>query len=228
MSSKFSLPVRLGLLVAGTLLPLIVFAGVIVYQHYVERREEAFTRVLELVRSTRLILDSEVQNMTAGLQVLALSTALQRDDFESFRRDAEAFLTQFPENQSIVVGDRDGRVVFDTRAPVGAALPVRSTRTGAGEVFKTRRPAYSPLFKGSVSKDMIITITVPVFRQGEVIYDLSFNPSLATFQTITERQRPNDDWTVSFFDQNGIVVARVPSPETAVGQPATPAFLAQI
>ena len=129
MSPKFSLPVRLGVLVAGTLLPLIVFAGVIVYQNHIERREEAFARVLQLVRSTRLILDSEVKAMTAGLQVLALSAALQRDDFEQFRRNAESFLTQFPENQSIVVGDRDGRQVFDTRiAPAAAAAGAHGPR----------------------------------------------------------------------------------------------------
>jgi two-component sensor histidine kinase len=228
MASKISLPVRLGVLVAGTLLPLILFAAVIVYQHHSERREETFARVLQLVHSMRSILDGEVRSMTAGLQVLALSSALQRDDFESFRRSAEAFLTQFPENQSIVVADRDGRLVFDTRTAAGTALPVRTTRAGMGEVFKTRRPAYSPLFTGSISKEFIITITVPVFRNGDVVYDLSFNPSLAEFQRIIERQRPSEHWTLSFFDQNGVVIARLPSPENVVGQRASPAFHAQI
>jgi hypothetical protein len=142
MPFKVSLPVRLGVLVAGTLLPLIVFAGAIVYQNHIEKREEALARVMQLVRSTRLILDSEVKNMTAGLQVLALSRALQSDDFEGFRRNAEAFLTQFSESQSIVIGDREGRQVFDTRVAGGKFLPVRTTRAGIGEVFKTRRPAY--------------------------------------------------------------------------------------
>ncbi|HZO46122.1 MAG TPA: sensor histidine kinase [Xanthobacteraceae bacterium] len=228
MASKISLPVRLGVLVAGTLLPLIIFAGVIVYQHHIERREETFSRVLQLVRSTRLILDSEVNAMTAGLQVLALSAALQRDDFEQFRRNAESFLSQFPEKHSIVIGDREGRLVFDTRPTPGTATPTRTTRLGTGDVFKTRRPAYSPLFTGTVSKEILITITVPVFRDAEVIYDLSFNPSLAEFQRIIERQRPNEDWTLSFFDQTGVVIARLPNPESAVGQPASPAFYAQI
>src|ERR1700754_400359 len=162
MSSKISLPVRLGVLVAGTLLPLIIFAGVIVYRHHTEKREEVFDRVMQLVRSTRLILDSEVRATTAGLQVLELSAALQRDDFDQFRRNAESFLTQFPESHSIVVGDRGGRVVFDTWNTPGRALPVRTTRLGTGDVFKTRRPSYSPLFTGSVSKEFILTITVPV------------------------------------------------------------------
>ncbi len=228
MSPKFSLPVRLGVLVAGTVLPLIAFAGVIVYQNHIERRDEAFARVMQLVRSTRLILDSEVKAMTAGLQALALSAALQRDDFEQFRRNAEAFLTQFPESQSIVVADRDGRLVFDTRTAPGTALPVRTARVGTGEVFKTRRPAYSPLFAGSISKDLIITITVPVFRNGEVVYDLSFNPSVAEFQRIIERQRPNEHWTFSFFDQNGVNFARVPNPEKTIGQSASPTLFAEM
>ena len=228
MASKISLPVRLGVLVAGTLLPLIIFAGVIVYQNHVERRDDAFERVMQLVRSTRLILDSEVKAMTAGLQVLALSAALQRDDFEQFRRNAKSFLTQFPENQSIVIADRDGRQVFDTRAAPGGVLPARTSRAGTGEVFKTRKPAYSPLFAGSISKDLIITITVPVLRNGEVVYDLSFNPSLAEFQRIIERQRPNEHWTLSFFDQNGVNFARVPNPEKTIGQSASPTLFAEM
>ena len=228
MSPKFSLPVRLGLLVAGTVLPLIVFAGAIVYQHHDENREAAFARVMQLVRSTRLILDSEVKSMTAGLQVLALSAALQRDDFENFRRNAEAFLSQFPENQMIAIADRDGRQVFNTRSARGEALPVRATHAGAGEVFQTRRPAYSPLFIGSITKEPIITITVPVFRGGEVVYELSFNPSIAEFQRIIERQRPSEDWTFSFFDQNGVNFARVPNPDSTLGQRASPTLFAEM
>lgn len=228
MSPKVSLPLRLGVLVAGTLLPLIAFAGVIVYQNHAERREETSARVLQLVRSTRLVLDSEVRSITAGLQVLALSASLQRDDFESFRRDADAFLSQFPETQSIIIGDPGGRQVFDSRASAEKILPVRTTRIGTGEVFRTRRPAYSPLFVGSVSKQFIITVTVPVFRNGNVIYDLSFNPSLEAFQRIIERQAPSEHWTFALFDQNGINFARVPNPQSTIGQRASPTLFAEM
>lgn len=228
MSLKFSLPVRLGLLVAGTMLPLIAFAAVIVYQHHAENREAAFTRVLEIVRSTSLILDSEVQSITAGLQVLAQSNALQRGDWETFRRRTDTFLRQYKGDQAIVVADRSGQLVFNSRSQPGAVLPARVARSGAGEVFKTARPAYSPLFTGSVRKNLIITINVPVFRDGEVIYDLSFNPPLQLFQIILERQRPSQDWTFSFFDQNGFNFARMPNPGSTLGQRASPTLFAQM
>lgn len=228
MFSRLSLPIRLGLLVAGSVLPLIVFTGVIVYQNHMAAREVAFNRVLDLVRSTRLILDSEVKSITSGLQVLALSQALQRDDFEGFRRNAESFLSQFSDHQIIVVADRNGRQVFNSRAHQGDNLPARAMRAGAGEVFETHQPAYSPLFSGSVTHEPIITITVPVFRDGKVIYDLSFNPSLIDFQRILERQRPSERWTFSFFDQNGMNFARLPNPEKTIGQRASPTLFAEM
>jgi two-component sensor histidine kinase len=84
------------------------------------------------------------------------------------------------------------------------------------------------LFTGSISKDLMITITVPVFRNGEVVYGLSFNPSLAEFQRIIERLRPSELWTFSFFDQNGVNFARVPNPEKTVGQSASPTLFAEM
>ena len=54
---KPSLSVRLVLLVAGTTLPLIVFAVGIIFHNYLQDRREATERVLQTVRSIRLTLD---------------------------------------------------------------------------------------------------------------------------------------------------------------------------
>ena len=83
---KPSLPVRLALLVAGTTLPLILFATILVVRDYEQDRTEASQRVLETVRSIRLVLDAEMQRMTGGLEVVALTNALRSGDFDSFRR----------------------------------------------------------------------------------------------------------------------------------------------
>jgi hypothetical protein len=65
---KPSLPVRLALLVAGTTLPLIIFATVIVFNNYEQDRQDASQHVVETVRNIRLVLDAEVQRMTGALQ----------------------------------------------------------------------------------------------------------------------------------------------------------------
>src|SRR5260370_16511459 len=73
---KPSLPVRLALLVAGTTLPLILFAAGIVFNNYEQERRNASQRVLETVRSIRLVLNAEMHRMTAPLHLLALTNPL--------------------------------------------------------------------------------------------------------------------------------------------------------
>ena len=227
MAQRLSLRLRLALLVMGTMLPLILFAGDVVYINHVRERDAAFDRVLEVVRSMRLVLDTEMQGLTQALEVLAAAQSLQRGDFNSFRLNAAAFLSRYP-GQAISIADRDGRQLLNTSLPDGAPLPPRVNRESIDTVFRTRKPTFSNLFVGSVTHDRIITVSVPVFRDGEVIYELSFNPPLELFQRIITQQNPDGDWTISIFDRRGDNFARVPNPEQTVGQPASSSLLPEL
>jgi two-component sensor histidine kinase len=225
---KLSLPVRLALLVAGTTLPLILFAAGIVYNNYEQDRSDATQRVLESVRSMRLVLDSEVQRMTGALQVLSLTNALRNGDFNSFRRIAQGFLEQYAEGAIVLVADREGRQVFSSVTADIANLPARNNRAIVDKVFAEKRPAYSNLFTGAVKTRLIVTVEVPVIRDGEVIYDISFSPPLEIFQAMIEQQRPSKDWTISIFDGEGINFARVPNPLDTIGKRASPSLYAEL
>jgi two-component sensor histidine kinase len=95
-------------------------------------------------------------------------------------------------------------------------------------VFATKQPQYSNLFEGAVKKRAVLTVEVPVFRDGEVVYDLSFSPPLDVFQGIVEKQRPSADWTVSMLDRKGIIFARAPNAEPNFGKHATPSLYDQM
>ena len=110
---KSSLRLRLGLLVAGTLLPLILFATGVVYLNHMRAREAAFDHVMEVVRGMRLVLDTEMHGLTLGLEVLAGSQALRRGDMDGFRQNAAAFLRRYP-SQSISIAARDGQQLLNT------------------------------------------------------------------------------------------------------------------
>jgi two-component sensor histidine kinase len=114
------------------------------------------------------------------------------------------------------------------RVPPGTPLPKRANRQALDAVFATGRPAYSNLYVGAVSQQRILTVNVPVWRNGEVVYDISFTPNLATFQKIIEQQRPSDDWTISIFDGTGTNFARVPNPESTVGRRASPTLITEL
>jgi two-component sensor histidine kinase len=225
---KFSLPVRLALLVAGTTLPLIVFATAIVFSNYEQDRKDASRRVLDTVRSIRLVLDSEVQRMTGALQVLSLTNALRDGDFEGFRRIASGFLDQYGEDSVVLVADGQGRLVFSSVAPDTASLPLRNNLDMVRRVFATKKVQYSNLYIGAVKKRLIVTVEVPVFRDGDVINVISFSPPIAIFQNIIEKQRPSEDWTISIFDGEGVNFARVPNPQETIGKQASPTLYAEM
>src|SRR3954447_24107325 len=218
---KLSLPARLVLLVAGTTLPLILFAAGIVFYNYKQDRKDATQRVLETVRAIRLVLDAEVQRMTGGLQVLALTNSLGNGDFDSFRRIALGFLDQYGKDGVVLVADRTGRQLFSSVTTDTASLPPRNNGDIVEKVFSTKQPAYSNLFVGAVKKRLIVTVEVPVMRNGEVIYVISFSPPLNIFQAIIEKQQTNPDWTVAIFDGEGINFARVPNPQETIGKRAS-------
>ena len=219
---------RLALLVAGTTLPLIIFAAGIVFNNYEQDRRDATQRVLETVRSIRLVLDAEMQRMTGGLQVLALTNSLRSGDFNNFRRIAVGFLDQYGKDGVVLVADREGRQLFSSVTPDVATLPPRNNRDIVEKVFATKRPYYSNLFIGAVKKSLIVTVDVPVIRDGEVVYDISFSPPIEIFQAIIEQQRPGKDWTISIFDGEGINFARVPNSQATIGQRASPSLYAQM
>ena len=225
---KPSLLVRLALLVAGTTLPLIIFAAGIVFYNYEQDRKDASLRVLETVRSIRLVLDAEVQRMTGGLQVVALTNALRNGDFENFRRIASGFLDQYGRDGVVLVADREGRLLFSSATTDTASLPLRNNREIVEKVFATKSPHYSNLFAGAVKKRLIVTVEVPVLRDGEVLYDISFSPPIEIFQALIEKQRPSEDWTISIFDGDGINFARVPNPQETIGKRASPSLYAEM
>jgi two-component sensor histidine kinase len=163
--------------------------------------------------------------MTGGLQVLALTNSLRNGDFNSFRRIALGFCDQYGKDGVVLVADREGRQLFSSVTTDTASLPPRNNKQIVDKVFATRQPQYSNLFVGAVKRRMILTVEVPVVRDGEVIYVISFSPPIEMFQRILEGQRPSDAWTLSILDANGLVFARIPNPQDSFGKQATASVL---
>jgi len=211
--------------VAGTTLPLILFAGGLVYLNYVHDRDAAADRVLEAVRSIRLVLDREMQGITSGLQVLALSPALGRNDFEGFRTEVESFRSQYLPSMALSLAEPSGKQILNTGLPPGTALPMRANKEALDRAVSTGRPAFSRVFTGAVTGRMLLAIDVPVLRGDRVVYSLAATVPMENFQTIIQQQQPNDLWTIAIFDQAGVNFARVPNPEKTIGRMASPTLL---
>jgi two-component sensor histidine kinase len=207
-----ALHIRLILLVATSMLPLVILTGVVVYQSYEEARADAADRVLQITRSTISSVDRELQNHIAALEVLALSPALQSGDFQTFGAEAARFVSRFPaSNAGIGVTDAGGQILFTTSARVETANLRRTDQDTIARAFSTGRPQVSNIYLGALSKRPTFTVDVPVTRDGRVVYDLVFNPPLALYQDILQNLNLPKDWVVSIFDRELHHVARIPA-----------------
>src|SRR3954468_16495006 len=95
----------------------------------------------------RLVLDSEVQRMTGGLQVLAVTNSLRDDDFQNFRRIALGFVDQYGKGGLVLISDRKGRLLFSSATEDTASLPPRGHLEIIEKVFAPDRrniPTCSP------------------------------------------------------------------------------------
>ena len=99
----------------------------------------------------RLVLDSEMQRMTGGLQVLALTNSLRNDDFDELPPHRDRLPRPVwqgrrraglrPQRPAVVLlGDEDT-----------ASLPPRNNREIVEKVFATKSPQYSDLFTGAIN-----------------------------------------------------------------------------
>jgi hypothetical protein len=97
MRAQASLPLRLGLLVAGIVLPLTVFATILVYYNYETSRPHGLRPgPADRARGGNQR-DQEFRTAIASLQLLALSETLERGDLDGFTRSANA--STFEESQ---------------------------------------------------------------------------------------------------------------------------------
>ncbi len=207
-----SLHVRLALLVAGTVLPVLLLAGFIVYSGYERTRGEAAERVLQITKSGIAAVDRELQNQLSALQVLALEPELAEGDFEEFRDDAERFI-QVREGYVVAISDAKGTHVFNSRRR--GTLAPWVNRDAFDVVMKTKKPAVSNIYVGGVTNEPTFTVNVPVMRGGEVAYVVGYSPPREIYFEILRRLALPDGWVVSLYDAEGHHVARQPRPPTS-------------
>ena len=216
--------VRLGLLVTGMVLPLTVFAVVLVYYNYEANRRTAYERILQIARGVATNVDAEFRSAIASLEVLSLSEALQRDDFVAFRSQAEHFIkAHFPQS-NVVVSDPSGQQLLNTAVPADTPLPKYVRMDALRRVFEKGDPQISGLVFGPVLRRNIVVVDVPVRRDGKVIYDLAASLPLSIFTDIIMRQRPEPDWRIAVFDRDGTIIAHSRYNEQFVGRLAAPSL----
>ena len=217
---------RLVILGLVTVLPLVGLAGFAMIRTVDHERTRIERDAGERVAGLLADLDREITSIQAELRVLAVSPSLQTGDFASFDREMrEALKVQ---GTSIVLHDTTGQQLLSTNRPFGELLP-RATNTEMHDrVVATGKPQISDLIIGAVLRRPILTVGVPVFRDGRVAYVLAMGLGPEILTALLNEQNLPPDWNAGIFDRNYLIVAHNRGLDRIIGQPAMPELRARI
>src|SRR3989442_6403889 len=86
--------------------------------------------------------------------------------------------------------------------------------------METRRAAVSNLGGGSINKQHIVILNIPVERDGAVRYVLSMTVPPTMVTRALKAQRMPADWFGVVYDNNRLIISRTRDEERAIGQRA--------
>ena len=211
----FSTQVYLIALVIALIGPGLLFTSILLMRYASAERARFEQDARENVRGIGLSLDRDTAGLVSVLQTLATSPRIRQGDFEAF--DAQARLVRESIDLDVLLRRPNGQEVVHTGVPRGAPLPVITLPFDQELVRGTQRAMVSGYVPGPTPGEATYAVGVPVMMDGEVAFILSFTVPLSRLQGILSREVV-PGWTTGISDRAGIVLARLPDPESVIGR----------
>jgi signal transduction histidine kinase len=123
-----------------------------------------------------------------------------------------------PEASAISLVKEDKSIVFLTLRPFGSAGLVTTEIASLDAVFTTAKPTVSGPFKAPINDNIIVTVGVPILRDGKVVYCLRMVLRTTALSDLLLAQGLPETWMINIVAGNGKVVARTRAPELFVGK----------
>ena len=220
------LRMRLLLLAASGLLPLLIVLAW-GFNHLVEeRRSDAEETVLELSRALATAVDAELRSVMTLLQHMSTSDELERADLRDFHQTAMRTAEQLGWHFA-VLSDFEGRLLFRTDELYGTSRVHDVEPPSLARAIATRQPAVGPVIDLPERASTGFAVRVPVLRGGQVVYVLSaFLPTSRILAVLNRQDIPSGSVT-TVIDQSQRRVARAPSADTPGPSPSLMALLAR-
>ncbi|MGA7325565.1 MAG: PAS domain S-box protein, partial [Rhodomicrobium sp.] len=223
--SRFTISARITAITLTLAVPLNLLIFTVIWRLSEAANETQRTSLLYTARSVAAAADAKLGEYVTLAQALARSPALLEDNLEVFEVEARrAFLTS---DAWVVVADLDGQQLINTMKQPGQPLPVRNPLGLAPQrrALEIHSTLITGVRLGQISKDWIISIEVPIFKNGQPFRALSVALRARSFFRLLNEQHIPKNWLACVFDHTGRFIVRVPGYERSVGQLASGGFL---
>lgn len=194
------LRMRLLLLAASGLVPLLMLLAWGINHLIDERRNEAESTVLELSRALATAVDAELRSVVNILEHIGTSDELEQADLRSFQMSAERTAQQLGW-RFIVLSDADGRALMRTHERIATTSPNSIEPESLARAIATQAPVVSRVIQSPGQSSTSFAVRVPVVRSGKVTYVLSAHLPTEFISAVLTRQDLPVGSVASIFDQ---------------------------
>jgi PAS domain S-box-containing protein len=215
-------------LALSSTVPIAVVAGFFAYHLVSDSSQRMRSDFEDRLRLLRNAIELRIANVIEDVEVLARSPALQRGDLAEFREHAARTVDMIGAF-ALVLADRDGQEVVNTREQLGAPLRRRHYLETLNRVVATGHAQVSDLSVATIDGLPFISVEVPARVDGEIRYVLALGLSPTYLSALMDEYVP-PDLVGSIVDRKGILVARRPlvAGVDLVGQPTIPEVRAHL
>lgn len=213
-------------LIAAAVVPVWLFAAYLLAQYAFQERSRFERVAVQVARQTSLVVEGELANLLTVIEGLSKSSAIAAGDFKALQDEASHLVAG--SDRIILLRERSGRELLDTRRPYGSDLPpgiplnaadLSRLKEGgplvsgvhAGPIPGEYRIAIALAVRGPAGADWILAITVPTARIRDALM-IAAPPA----------------WTVAVGDRDGAYVARSQLHEETTGRPGLPEYLEKV
>ena len=209
-------------LVLAAVIPVLVFASVVIVLLWRHERAATEDRLRNTARALALAVDRAVLSTVTILEALATSEHLDRGDLTAFHRVARRALESQRDNgwATVVLASRTGEPLVDAARPFGSA-PARTLRPEeVAEVIADGGPSTTDVLTDTPLGRPVVAVRVPVARGEAPRYVLAAVLEPHAFVALLRQQNIPADWLSSVFDRRGLTIARTIEPERFLARPA--------
>ena len=212
------------LLVLACVLPsVLVTAGVITYD-YQRERNQLVENTIATARAISGQLDQMFLGEEASLLTLGTSPTLYDPDRSKFYNQAKLVL-RHQLGRNILLADSQGVGLVNTLVPYRSTLVQTDDRAQTARLRITHAPMVSDLFRSPIDDQKIVSVAVPVVRDGIHEFNMSSQIVPSVFLNLLAQQKLSPDWRLAIADSSGCVVARTKDHDKFLGTKLPPALL---
>lgn len=220
--SKISVRSRLISLVLVSIIPVLIFAGVLASYLTYRQNENVEQSLKGAARALTIASDRQIHSVISTLQVL-----LELEDFsegdlylKSLHRRLQRVVKSQMDWLALSFTDVDGSQHFNTSRPFGEKLPSLKGQPFFEKALKTGKVVISDFRQGLVTKTKIISIAIPVFEKKIMKSVLVASIETSSLSRTLASQNLTGGRIAAILDSHSVIIARSKN-EEIVGRPAT-------